>query len=219
MLFSSQTGDLTLHAYHTSMTELIQGEEIHLRCFRVSMTIAQWPCMSVYKLVEICNSCVCPIMSHIVTVLMHTAHGGSTGTVWVCALCCVSSKRAVYSPILLWLSTVWFSGIEQWGLCVASWTAYAFRYDRTLLGTYCVCVYVQMDVSKTTNGLWTPQWTALSGISQIWVLRITHSVCCSQRVLRMCGTVHCMHAFFVSHHVYVCTYIHTYCIFSKNLSR
>ena len=157
MLFSSQTGDLTLHAYHTSMTELIQGEEIHLRCFRVSMTIAQWPCMSVYKLVEICNSCVCPIMSHIVTVLMHTAHGGSTGTVWVCALCCVSSKRAVYSPILLWLSTVWFSGIEQWGLCVASWTAYAFRYDRTLLGTYCVCVYVQMDVSKTTNGLWTPQ--------------------------------------------------------------
>ena len=50
---------------------------------------------------------------------------------------------------------------------MASWTAYAFRYDGTLLGTYCVCVYVQMDVCKTTNELWAPHGTAPSSLSQI----------------------------------------------------
>ena len=49
--------------------------------------------MSVYTLLEMCNFGVCILMSHIVTVLMHTAHGGGTGSVCRCVLCRVSSKK------------------------------------------------------------------------------------------------------------------------------
>lgn len=119
IIAATRWGDLTLHACHASMTELIQGEEIHLRCFRVSMVIARWPCMSVYMLLEICISGVCILMSHIVTVLMHTAHGRGTGSVCVRTLCRVSSKKGgmcSQSDPPLAQHCVWCSGIVQWDL-------------------------------------------------------------------------------------------------------
>ena len=72
--------------------------------------------MSVYTLLEMCNFGVCILMSHIVTVLMHTAHGGGTGSVCVCALCRVSSKKGgmcSQSDPPLAQHCVWCSGIVQ----------------------------------------------------------------------------------------------------------